>query len=105
MKSVRQTPQKPLKVAEKKTDPQPFFFCVFSPEHQSNLSEFLIKLDQKWKPPGNNCIPLMNVHQKATLHLATDLNVILLSHRGTESRPWVAKGYSVANEVCTGPLG
>lgn len=35
--------------------------------------------------------------------LATDLNVILLSHQGTESRPWVAKGYSVANEVCTGP--
>lgn len=38
-------------------------------------------------------------------HLAADLNVILLSHQGTESRPWVAKGYSVANEVCTGPVG
>lgn len=47
----------------------------------------------------------MNVHQEAMLHLATDLNVILLSHQGTESRPWVAKGYSVANEVCTGPVG
>lgn len=47
----------------------------------------------------------MNVHQEAIPHLATDLNVILLSHQGTESRPWVAKGYSVANEVCTGPVG
>lgn len=47
----------------------------------------------------------MNVHQEAIPHLAVDLNVILLSHQGTESRPWVAKGYSVANEVCTGPVG
>lgn len=47
----------------------------------------------------------MNVHQQAIPHLATDLNVILLVHQGTESRPWVAKGYSVANEVCMGPVG
>lgn len=47
----------------------------------------------------------MNVHQEVIPHLATDLNVILLSHQGTESCPWVAKGYSVANEVCMGPLG
>lgn len=45
----------------------------------------------------------MNVHQEAILHLTADLNVILLSHQGTESCPWVAKGYSAANEVCTGP--
>lgn len=44
----------------------------------------------------------MNVHQEVIPHLAMDLNVILLSHQGTESCPWVAKGYSVANEVCTG---
>lgn len=50
-------------------------------------------------------MPLMNVHQEAIPHLVTDLNVILLSDQGTESRPWVAKGYSVANEVCTGPVG
>lgn len=78
---------------------------MFPPGLQSNLHEFLTKLDQKWQQPGNNCTPLMNVHQEAMRHLATDLNVILLSHQGTESRPWVAKGYSVANEVCTGPLG
>lgn len=61
---------------------------------------FFAKLDQ----PGNDCLPPMNFHQEARFpHLAADLNVILLSHWGTESCPWVAKGYSVANEVCTGP--
>lgn len=78
---------------------------MLPPGLQSNLHEFLTKLDQKLQQPGNNCTPLMNVHQEAMRHLATDLNVILLSHQGTESRPWVAKGYSVANEVCTGPVG
>lgn len=40
----------------------------------------------------------MNAHRE-------DLNVILLSHRGAESCPWVTKGRSGSNEVCPGPVG
>lgn len=60
---------------------------------------------RKFKRPGYNCVSLMNVLREVIPCLATDLNVILLSHQGTESRPCVAKGYSVTNEVCTGPMG
>ena len=79
-----------------------FIYFFFYQEIHQDLYEFLTNASQ----PGNNCAPLMNVHQDCDFPISlADLNVILLSHQGTESCPWMAKGYSVANEVCIGPLG